>query len=508
MRFSKLVIKNFRSIDTTGIEILFSADRNLCALVGANSSGKSNVVEALAIVLGVYPFGRYEPVDEDFHCKADDDEILIELHFETPLTDRDFFQQTYEIHGFRFRCWRAGKGSKKVDRGLLKREHYCIDKDGKTITKPRKLPKKKSASGDKYDAEVLPIFVTDEAWQVGARYFLDGPSLDRFFDKTTGYSPLGRLFDLYRDDFDADHNLFTIKEGDVVASREAFKRYAKRLADILRTEKLENIERKLSTKVSEYFGARDDALSLQFTLPSARDLFDKLISLQISDCAGVPALPAANLGSGVRALMRLAVLEVLMAMNSEDERLVLLIEEPEIYLHVHLRRYFARVLRRMAAAGHQVIFATHSPEFLDLQNPHEVVRFAKTQKGATAIKQTPEAVKFDFEKAGRKVRSSGSEELFFARHALLLEGPDDQKVFGDLLWKVIDLDVAGISLIDCRGAPAMPDYIRLCHHLGIDFYVIHDEDDPKVQAKRNEGIAAAVAESGGTAPDSGLLSRD
>lgn len=506
MRFSKLIIRNFRSIDASGVEIEFPSERNLAVFVGANSSGKTNIIEALAIVLGVYPFSRYEPVVEDFHCKDDDNEMLIELHFDPPLAETDFFQKPYDIRAFRFRCWRAGKGSRKAERGLLKKDHYCLDENGKVITKARKLPKKQSASGAKFDPEVLPIFVSDQSWKVGDSYFLDAPSLERFFEKTTGYSPLGRLFDLYREDFDADHNTFSVKEGTVVSSREAFKRYAKRLSEILRTTKLEDIERELAQKVAEYFRADTDALSLQFTLPSPRELFDKLLALYMSDCAGVPALPAASLGAGVRALLRLAVLEALSTLTGDDQPLVLLIEEPEIYLHVHLRRYFSRVLRRLATQGHQIIFTTHSAEFLDLRNPHEVVRVTKSPNGATAVTQVPPDAKFDFDQAGRKIRSSGSEELFFAQHALLLEGPDDQRVFGDLLWKVADLDVAGVSLIDCRGAPGIPDHVTLCKHLGIDFYVIHDEDDPQAQERRNRRIAEAVAAADSSMPRLAVIS--
>lgn len=60
MRFSKLVIRNFRSIDAVGLTLQFQAENNLAILVGANGTGMSNVLDALGIVLGVYPFSRFE----------------------------------------------------------------------------------------------------------------------------------------------------------------------------------------------------------------------------------------------------------------------------------------------------------------------------------------------------------------------------------------------------------------------------------------------------------------
>ena len=52
------------------------------------------------------------------------------------------------------------------------------------------------------------------------------------------------------------------------------------------------------------------------------------------------------------------------------------------------------------------------------------------------------------------------------------------------------------SVVDCGSAYNLPDYVKLCTHLGIDFYVIHDEDYPgkdEGQQKRNERIAKAVS---------------
>jgi predicted ATP-dependent endonuclease of OLD family len=51
MLFSRLEITNFRSIADPGIGIDFDDACNCCALVGANNSGKTNILDALALVL-------------------------------------------------------------------------------------------------------------------------------------------------------------------------------------------------------------------------------------------------------------------------------------------------------------------------------------------------------------------------------------------------------------------------------------------------------------------------
>lgn len=492
MRFSRLVIRNFRSIGPDGIELLFTPERNLKVLLGPNGSGKTNVIEALAIVLGVFPFKNLEPDERDFHRKNTDIELVIELWLDPPVVDRDVYQKQYEIHGFRFRSWRKIRGDGK---GVLAREHYCFDDQGRTITKAQRLYKKPGPGDEDVENTKLPVLATEHSWKLGHAFFLDPPSLERFFDKTTGWSPLGRLFELYRDDFPASHNEFEIGDGKKLPSREAFEKVSRRLADILRTEKLLQIETGLSSRVGEYLGEPSSSpLKIEFSLPSHRELFERWVSLQVTEGGPCPPLPIDRLGSGYRALLRLAVIDTLLSLSQDERKFILLVEEPESYLHVHLKRYFSRVLRGVAGKGHQVVFTTHSPEFTSLSEPKDIARLIKDHEGVTHAFQVAETTTFDFSKAQAKVRRMGNEELLFCSHALLVEGKDDQAVIERLLdIRGVDRDVRSLSVINCDSVDNIPDYVKLCGELRIDFFVFHDEDDQVAQKKRNDRISVAVA---------------
>lgn len=149
----------------------------------------------------------------------------------------------------------------------------------------------------------------------------------------------------------------------------------------------------------------------------------------------------------------------------------------------------------MAEKGNQIVLATHAPEFVDLAEPHEIVRLHKIA-GKTVLRQVPAGETFDFQKAKQKIRRMGNEEMLFANHAILTEGQDDQGVTKALLQaKGVDADVHSVSVVNCDSADNLPDYVKLSTHLAIDFYVIHDEDHPTKDAgqkKRNEKIAKAV----------------
>jgi predicted ATP-dependent endonuclease of OLD family len=71
----KITIDNFRSIKYLELEAL-----NLCAIVGANSSGKSNVLKAIDLVLGEGWTTKAKVAKELFNDTTKPIKILIELN--------------------------------------------------------------------------------------------------------------------------------------------------------------------------------------------------------------------------------------------------------------------------------------------------------------------------------------------------------------------------------------------------------------------------------------------
>ena len=214
---------------------------------------------------------------------------MIELYLDPPLTDHDVYRKEYQIGGFRYRVAQYARGDHK---GTLHVEHYCFDESGKTLVKPLRLFRRQGQPDDGVDNVPKPVLVSDQSWKLGNVFYLDPQTLEYFFDKTTGWSPLGRLFEIYRDDFDADHNQYSPDGKKTMTSREAFQRFSQRLADILRTKKLQEIEAGLSSRVGQYLGRpATKPLSVGFALPSHRELFEKWVTLQIVEQAGIPPLP-------------------------------------------------------------------------------------------------------------------------------------------------------------------------------------------------------------------------
>jgi hypothetical protein len=160
--------------------------------------------------------------------------------------------------------------------------------------------------------------------------------------------------------------------------------------------------------------------------------------------------------------------------------LVILIEEPELYLSPPAQRHLHRLLRKLSARGrNQVLYSTHSPVFLGVDRVDELVLVRHDSRTGTRLVQ-PEALsqkqtfrmsaEIDAERA----------EIFLSRAVLFVEGRTEKLafpfVFGALGY---DADQEAIAIVDCAGKGNMPLFAEICNGCGIPYMVVHDRDAPR-----------------------------
>lgn len=487
MRFSRLELTNFRSFGPGKVEIELPDDSNLVAVVGANNAGKSNLIEALRIVLGAR--GRWEPQQADFHALDVTEEMRITLHLREPLRRENVFRKEDEITAFSFRAWQSNRAP---DKGQLKYEHRCLDGDGNIYNPPVGVSAKKGVEGQD-DAGTkrlrrVPPPARQIVAQLGPIHWLD-PGMYRAFD-TTGYGPLARLLNLYREDFRSVENRYKVPGGEEVSSSEAFERLAVRMQEVLGTPKLREIEQALTRHLGTLVGPESRGATVGVALPSAEELLAESLSLEVQDEPGGPAVHVDRLGAGYRSILRLAVLRSYAELAGEDRKAVFLVEEPEAYLNPHLRRHLREVLDSLASAGHDIVLTTHDAAFAPLTAYRTILRLAR-RAGKTETFRCGDRLDFSYEGVAQKLRRGGNAEALFATRVVLCEGQDDVAVVRTILSREgADLDAASISVLDCGGVGNLPDYIRLLDALDIDRYVVSDGDGSK--AAENPDVATRV----------------
>jgi putative ATP-dependent endonuclease of the OLD family len=152
-----------------------------------------------------------------------------------------------------------------------------------------------------------------------------------------------------------------------------------------RAASLGRIEKLLSDGLADW----DAAVAFRLSLPDYLDFVRSHIRVLVrhDNAEG----DASNVGHG---LQRAVVLSMIRALSGFVVRVpdgaegrprkksgrstLLIVEEPEVFLHPHAQRRFARELRAIAAASiGQVLVASHSPQFVDVAKPNEIAIVSK-----------------------------------------------------------------------------------------------------------------------------------
>ena len=177
---------------------------------------------------------------------------------------------------------------------------------------------------------------------------------------------------------------------------------------------------------------------------------------------------------------------------------VLLVEEPELYLRPQAQRYLYRLLRRFAQGGNQVIYSTHAPAFLNVARLDELALIEHHPTQGTRIVQ-PEPLPATKDFRALSEFDSERSELFLARAALLVEGRTEKLVF-PFVFEALgrDADQEAISIVECGGKGNLPLFIRICHAVGIPYVVVHDRDaqrgrEPLAGERERNALIAELA---------------
>lgn len=164
---------------------------------------------------------------------------------------------------------------------------------------------------------------------------------------------------------------------------------------------------------------------------------------------------------------------------SSDSPRILLVEEPESFLHPPAIRAAREALYKIAELENwQVIITTHSPIFIDVSKEHTtIIRVDKTETGMTRTFSTDKAG-FDEDERKRlqmiRACNPSVNEFFFTDKIVLVEGETEQAIFQSL--KNADVN---LHILNCFGKANIPMFQRILNHFGVGYVVIHDTDSPK-----------------------------
>lgn len=270
---------------------------------------------------------------------------------------------------------------------------------------------------------------------------------------------------------------------------------------INRSHHLQQFDTAATTALEHFFPGL--SLDLDLQVVEAKEFF-KAGDLHVTDQVTGDRRRFDLLGNGAQRAIQMALIRHLAETRIGEEgrpaRRLLLIDEPELYLHPQGVRRLRHALTMLAETGFQVIFSTHSPLMLSRETAGDTVIVGKNAEiGVTTQKPLRHAVDEALNNAESQSRTlfelGNLADIYFAERIVLCEGKTDRRLlplaYEQLYQQPPELNhIAFVSLGSCADIPkALP----VLETMGIKACAVADLDFGYTHA-RSGGLLAKQAE--------------
>lgn len=452
MKLVELQIKNFGCIGENGVNVKID---NIVVLIGPNNVGKTTVLKAYEL----------------FRSSG------------TPQFLEDFYQNNeknaIEIAGV------FGEISEE-DKSQIGTKWIYLNEDGESVIKYKWVWKKSGEKGQKYSWDN-----EKNEWSLGGMGGWD--------TKIASCIPLPLKVNPFDDSEQLEKQIVDLltsavkeniknKQSEVAKMIGQINDLAKEVKKEI-SDELEQTTGKLQGNLNDIFPGNKIDIEPQVGKFDVDKILATGTHLQIANVDG-KFYPLSNQGSGLQRAFLWSAIEALADSGKmkngrssikNDEPKILLVEEPESFLHPPAIRAAREALYKIAELENwQVMLTTHSPIFIDVSKPHTtIIRVEKNERDATKIFSTEKAEFSDDERERlQMIRNCHPtiNEFFFANKVILVEGDTEQAA-------LVQVKREDISVLNCRGKANIPMFEKILNHFGMSYIAMHDLDSPKVKRK-------------------------
>jgi putative ATP-dependent endonuclease of the OLD family len=476
MKIQTLSIKNFRSIRELVIQL-----PNVCALVGPNNAGKTNILEAMRRIL----MPEYGPrathfSEDDVYLRDPDKDIEIAVTFGIPISyARLKNAEPVQIATLQFTFDRYKRGDSKGQRRL---EQQCLGIEGQALM----VQKTYGATGKRPDFEPLTSIPQEVRDQVPFIHIGIDRSLAEQLPRAR-FSLLRRMFEDIDWNLRAASQTVQVRQSDgttkTVTRLQHFRTLIERAMSLLKTEEFNELERAIKRNALEHLGldAAADDIDLYFTPMDTMDFY-KSLDLVVRE--GDFAISATEMGGGMQNAIVLAILRAFE--ETRRQGAIILVEEPEMFLHPQMQRSLYTTLQRLGKTN-QIIYTTHSPHFVSIPDYRNVLLVRRSKDAGTTVTHSnlPDA-EWRREKL-RQALDPERSELFFARRILVVEGDTERLSLPEFAKKLdLDIDGAAATVVEVGGKRNLIDFAELAISFGIPTGILYDRDSNDFRGKKDE----------------------
>jgi len=457
MRLSRIFVSNYKSIPADGVTLEFRANARFLVLVGKNNAGKSNLLEAISLILGQTSVWRLSFLPSVYNDPSKPIVIEAELADSTFGDGKGVGFSDPQCHAL----MRAAKTKESYPGRILFH-----------LTVPQSLEPEDEEAEQEPEKRTFQLLINqseirrkaDEFRRRLVRY-LAVPTLRSYSDllSPSAWTPYGRLLrDLLAE---------SGKTGELV---ELIDQATQRLREILKDEAA------LLTHTAKATAYVDE---IGFNLTKDNDPAELLRNLSLSVTYGGRSEDIARVGTGTQSAVIIGVLELCLRHAARAGVRLFSVEEPELFLHPQAQRYVSHLLRSIAADERSyVVLTTHSSAIVANSDLLDVVRVERDDQSQTRCIRLP--ANYDGLEQSERIIGTDTAEALFADMVVFVEGPSEAAVlpFVGRLTKtadgrgMCDFNRLNISVLDVGGKGEFTKYTALFGALQISWRVIADRD--------------------------------
>lgn len=424
MRLSEVHIENFRVIENLTLN-----PRRMNIILGENSGGKSTILKALDLAINSYP-PKLVLDENDFFRREVGKPIKIELKF----TEIDDF-----IKGLETKYADEVSNFKEGNTVSMRFTYAYGTRGGEFMY----LTKSGTYNVSYPVQQSIPFQFIPTTRELRRGATTSATILEKILTKAM--------------------NKITPDQQNAI--EQALRTAGNEIKNILADEK-----RALDSTVKSVIGSGNVSFEISSLEPSK---ILKSVEICLNDGSGSQAELK---GSGVQSVLTLAIFKLYMSLNLSSTMLA--IEEPELYLLPHAKRFLNRILNEISEKN-QVFLTTHSTHFVNTGNCKDMILVRKVNNRASAVQISDNDLSYDEDLRIMANLTSTAIEMFFARNVVLTETESERVSLPVIVNRIRNedyVDKNGISFISFGSKSNILPFLKFLNKFDMKTIVVINND--------------------------------
>jgi len=264
-------------------------------------------------------------------------------------------------------------------------------------------------------------------------------------------------------------------------------------------KELKNFDKEATSVLNTFFPGI--SLKVHIPTPNIQELFQNSI-LKVEEDGNIRNLQ--EYGHGTQRSIQMALIKYLADIhkNNNSTTTMLLIDEPELYLHPQAIEQTRVALKELSLYGYQVIFTTHSPQMIVSDDILNTLLIRKKNNVTYSRKRMREALgsldiknkhKTQFELI---MSLTNSNQILFSEKVVLIEGTTELRLFPTLFSKRKNrtMNASHIAIIEQNSSTSTQKMMKVLKSMDLPTKVIVDLDFAFREAVKNEYLSEADIE--------------